>query len=110
MIVSAACSLPSSATIVCSRTSRTPLATSSTFGCWSAGYQSFEGSTRLHPKVYEGTSFARSTGSATWRPRWASAARCGRPISRGCMNPRTTISRDPKIHPRIAVWVQGRVR
>ena len=49
MIVSTSCSLPSAVTIPSGRISRMPAVTSSTLGCWSAGYQSFEGRMRLQP-------------------------------------------------------------
>jgi hypothetical protein len=50
-IASTSRSLPSAVTIERSLTSRMPSVTSSTFGCWMAGYQSFDGRIRLHPSV-----------------------------------------------------------
>ena len=49
MSVSISCSTPSPSTIECSRTSRMPELTRSTFGAWIAGYHAFEKTIRLQP-------------------------------------------------------------
>ncbi len=51
MIVSTSRSVPSAPTTVCSRTSASAEAMTSTLALVSAGYQSLEGSTRLQPNV-----------------------------------------------------------
>ena len=50
-IVSTSCFLPSAVTIPSGWISRMPSVTSSTLGCWSAGYHSFEGRIRLQPST-----------------------------------------------------------
>ncbi len=100
--------LPSASTIVLPSMCEIASVTSSTFGCVNAGYQEFEISTRLQPRLKSGVSLRRSSRSRTCLRRCSLARRSAGCAIFGCLaKPRTSVSRPQYTAVRTMRWASG---